>query len=187
MFFFYCCIEILLYLNLGTSSGTILEFIPGLYIGCYNIDGMLQSSLEFLFDQNKIDRVLQLLLGTNLLNGLYPALDRTTLQRFTVNTTGSELISHLFVETWTNSTSHEHYFLSCQPVVCQYSIESKNSLIVIITIVLGIIGGFNIILRLLAPSIIYIIFWIKDKFSHSNGNSDAVDENGEFIRKDIVS
>jgi hypothetical protein len=178
--------ENVLNVNLGTSSGTVLGFVPGLYIGCYILDGMLASSIEFLFDQNQINRILQLLFNTNTFDGLYPALDRTSLQRFTVNTSCSEFNSQLFVEAWTNTTSHENYFISCQPVECQYSFVSKNGLLVIITLVLGIIGGLNAILRLLTPWILYIIFWIKEKFIQTNVDSNAV-ETGEFIRKNIVS
>jgi hypothetical protein len=172
-------------MKLGTSSGTILQIIPGLYVGCYNIDGMFQSTLEFLFDQNEIDLALQLLFNTTILNGMYPALDQTALQRFTVNTSCSELTSYLFVEAWPNITSHENYFISCQPVECQYSFVSKNGLIVTITFVLGIIGGLNTILRILTPCIISVILWVKEIFIRSNVDSNTT-ENGEFIYKNSV-
>jgi hypothetical protein len=146
---------------------------------------MLHSSLEFLFDQNQINRVLQLLFQKNSFDGVYPALRQTALQIFTVNTSCNELASHLFVEAWTNTTSHENYFTYCQPVECQYSFVSKNGVLVIITLVLGIIGGLNTILRILTPWIVFIIFWIKEKFLQTNVDSNVV-ENGEFICKNIV-
>jgi hypothetical protein len=179
--------KIMLYMNLGESAGPILTFIPGLYVGCYVSDGLFHSTLEILFDQNEIDRLLRLLLNVidTAMIERFPALNSTSLQTFAVKTTVNDLATRLFVDVWTKKISHEKYFLSCQPVECRYLFRGKRNFIVTITIVLGIIGGLNTILRLLAPFIIQTVFWIKGKFVHFNADPSTV-ENSKLNYKIIV-
>jgi hypothetical protein len=187
-FYRYCFYsESLLYLNSGNPVGPNLTFIPGLYVGCYISDGLLRSTLEILFDQDEIDRLLRLLLNVTdtAMIERFPALNSTSLQTFAVKTTVNDLAARLFVDVWTKIISHEKYFLSCQPVECRYLFRGKRNFIVIITIVFGIIGGLNTILQLLAPFIIQIVFWIKGKYVHSNTDPPTV-ENSKLNYKIIV-
>lgn len=148
--------------------------VPGIYVSCYNMDAVLQSSFKLLFNQNEIDEMFQALSQTNASDGFYRSLNKTRLQRFSTNATGNELVSRLFVDSWTSAIFHEKYFKFCQPVECHYSFVSRNGLIIIVTSVLGIIGGLNTILRLLAPGIIYILFQIKNKFKKSTETENPI-------------
>lgn len=159
---------------------TSIKSVPGISLGCYNIDAILHSSLEVFFNQNEINDMLRSLSGNNDSDGMYSSLNQTALNKFSTNTIGKELAARLFVDLWTDNISHQKYFEFCQPIQCQYSFISTNSLITIVTIVLGIIGGLYSILRFLVPWIIYIIFRIKDKFNRTNNNS-TVTEIGKFI------
>jgi hypothetical protein len=170
-----------LYFNLGTVTGPLLRFIPGINIGCYIIDGVFESTLELLFDQNEIDLLLRLLFpNQNQTDGMYPALNSTLLQRFAVKTPVKELAGRLFVDNWKKVIFHEKYFLSCKPKECHYSVVKKRGIIVTITIVVGIIGGLNSVLRFIVPLFIEILFWIKGKFVNSTESSSSVD-NGKFV------
>lgn len=164
------------YLNLGDLSGTVLGYVPGLYAGCYIVDTFLQSTLELLFDQNNINHLLQLIFKTgSITNKIYPALNTTKLQNFTVTTSGNDLVARLFVDVWIKTYSHESYFLSCHPTQCSYSFLGKHSFIVTVTLVLGLIGGLNSILRLTIPLFIHIIFFIQEKYINCKRNPSSVE------------
>lgn len=153
--------------------------VPGIFVGCYNLDAILYSSLELFFNQTEINDMLQSLSNSNDFDGIYPSFNRTVLNRFLINTTGYELAARLFVDLWTNKTSHEKYFQFCQPTQCQYSFVSTNRFITIIAFILGMIGGLYSILHLSIPWIIHIVFLFKDKLKKRNDIS-TVTENGKF-------
>lgn len=159
-----------------------------MYIGCYIIDGLLQSTLELLFGENEIQRLVQMLYHntTIQINGTFTALNETTLQRFTIKSSVNDIVTRWMVDAWTNSTSFDKYFSQCQPAQCDYSFTGKNGFVVIATTIIGLIGGLNSILQLLVPAIVSQAFSIRDRFSHRHDTFPPVPR-GEFNCECILS
>ncbi|UJR12528.1 hypothetical protein I4U23_016703 [Adineta vaga] len=74
------------------------------------------------------------------------------------STTIEILANNLFIQSWKNESLFESYFNQCYPLTCQYSIQIRLNFIYIITKILGLIGGINIVLRLFLPFIVTLFF-----------------------------
>ncbi|CAF3999065.1 unnamed protein product, partial [Rotaria sordida] len=81
-----------------------------------------------------------------------------------------ELANKLFIQSWTNKSSYESYFNECQPLTCQYSYQSRLTLLYIITTVIGFIGGLVIATRLLAPVIVMLAHRVWNYILHRQRN-----------------
>lgn len=137
--------------------------IPGLVLGCFPIDSVLLSTLECLFDQSCIQMLLdsrlydfdQYYLSINLSNIV--ALNSSVKSQYTLNTSLETISSQLFIEDWTETTNYLSYFAQCQPKSCVYTFIEKRELIVLVTSVVGLLGGLTVILRILVPPSIKLI------------------------------
>ena len=61
---------------------------------------------------------------------------------------------NLFIQSWNNKSSFQSYFHQCHPLKCQYTYQSRLTLIYIITTIIELTGGLITALRLLAPFIV---------------------------------
>jgi hypothetical protein len=104
-----------------------LGLVPGVYIGCYIVDGLLQSTLQLLFDGNEMQRFILMLYNITTIqtNTIFTVLDGTVLQQFTMKSSVNDLVARLMVDAWTNTTSFEKYFSQCQPLSCHYSFVGR--------------------------------------------------------------
>ena len=73
------------------------------------------------------------------------------------------MIEKLMVENWSKNVSYESYYAGCAPQYCTYSVTQRRNIVFIITILLGLFGGLNTALKLLAP---IFIRSIGSLFSH---------------------
>lgn len=120
--------------------------------GCFIIDMVLQSSLACWFNQlffNETRSVLEffeILLARNvtLLNPSLPS-------RFLPNTSIDLIVKELMIEQWISSSSFDQFYDKCRPICCSYTYQERIHLAYIITTILGLIGGLNVILRLICP------------------------------------
>ena len=131
---------------------TLFE-LPGFYIGCYVIESLLKSNLQCFYNQSCIQQ-LQSYLNFNSTTMNVTQLNRSLLIRFQENSTIEDLIDELMVEQWNSSISFENYYDECRPSKCSYTIKSKNTIIYIVTSIIGLIGGLVTTLKLTTPRII---------------------------------
>ncbi|CAF3976822.1 unnamed protein product, partial [Adineta steineri] len=82
-------------------SGTIYLYVPGIYIGCYIIESLLQSDLRCFYNQSCIDELQPFLASFSQMN--VSALDKSLLVRFVENSTVQEMMDELMIETWNSS------------------------------------------------------------------------------------
>jgi hypothetical protein len=129
--------------------------VPGLYWGCYAIDFILKSDLQCFYDLNCTRSYLG---PYNLSREFHISILDPSTTRFPVFTSIDTLIKNLFVENWTISISHVDYFNQCKPSTCSYRIETKNSLLTILTITIGFLGGIQVVLRFLSPKMVEFIY-----------------------------
>ena len=129
--------------------------LPGMYVGCYILEALLQSNLDCFFNETCFDIVISYLKrdfspNVTVLNSSVPT-------RFTTHTTVQALLDRLMVEEWKWITLYESYFNACQPVECKYSFTARNAPIYVMTTLIGLIGGVSTVLKLIIPrSVIFI-------------------------------
>ncbi|CAF0788979.1 unnamed protein product [Adineta steineri] len=123
--------------------------LPGLYIGCYIIESLLQSNLKCFYDQVCIDTV-QLYLGSSTFINV-TALDISLSIQYLENSTIADILDELMVEEWNSSSIYDNYYSECQPSGCSYTVTTKNNAIYIITTLIGLVGGLITVLKLTVP------------------------------------
>ena len=145
---------------LCTAAATISDVfvMPGLYIGCYLIEAMRQSSLICLYNQTCLDRMSFYLQSTANFTARAMAVANTS--QFSPSSKISELLAVMMVESWTGNISYAEYFQHCRPSSCAYTILRKHGLVYILTTVLGIFGGLSKSLFVLVP---LIVRWLKNR------------------------
>ncbi|CAF1143926.1 unnamed protein product [Adineta steineri] len=139
------------------TNSYVLFTVPGIYIGCYIIEGLLQSNLECFYNETCINQIQSYF--TQYLSMNLTTLDISLLVRFHMNSTIEELVDKLMVEKWNNATIYDGYYNECQPSKCSYSYETKNSAIYIITTVIGLVGGLITVLKLIVPRAVRLIMF----------------------------
>ena len=139
---------------------TLFE-LPGFYIGCYVIESLLKSNLQCFYNQSCIQQLQSYLNFNSTMN--VTQLNRSLLIRFQENSTIEDLIDELMVEQWNSSISFENYYAGCEPSACSYTVKTRNSLIYIVTTIIGLIGGLVTTLKLIVPRIVN--YWRKKKDS----------------------
>jgi hypothetical protein len=137
------------------ANSTIIFFVPGMYVGCYIIESLLQSDLRCFYNQTCINQLQSYSLAKATVN--VTALNNSLSSRFFENSTIEELVNQLMVEEWTPSKMYENYYNECQPSQCTYTHQTKNSVIYIVTTLVGLIGGLITVLKLIVPRLVKFI------------------------------
>jgi len=134
-----------------TSSATIDDWIvPGFLVGCYPLESLLQSTLECLYNETCIER----LINTNRsLNMTIRHLDSNV---SSPNVTVRSLVNELMVEEWKSSVTYEQYYQTCATLSCTYVKNQQTNLIYIITSIVGLYGGLSVALKLIVPILVKI-------------------------------
>ncbi|CAF3899998.1 unnamed protein product [Adineta steineri] len=124
--------------------------IPGMFIGWFPYESVLISTLECFYDETCFSQILSHINSTKH----FTILNSSSHE----NNTIESLANHLFIHSWSNETLFKSYFEQCNPLTCEYSYETRLDLIYILTIFIGLVGGLNIVFRLLSPLIIKSIY-----------------------------
>ncbi|CAF1562192.1 unnamed protein product [Adineta steineri] len=149
------------------DSGNVTLFdVPGLYIGCYVIEALLQSTLQCFYDQNCIDELQVYLTTASPMNAT--ALDPSLSSQYSENSTIENLLNSLMIEEWNSTQIYDRYYDECQPIECTYTIKTRNSIIYIITTMFGIVGGLITVLKLVVPRVVKFIRKKRSRLSPSN-------------------
>ncbi|CAF3755200.1 unnamed protein product, partial [Adineta steineri] len=129
-------------------------YVPGFYKGCYVIEALLQSTLQCFYDQTCIDQ-LQIYLSPPVPMDV-TALDSSLPSQYFDDSTIEDLLNNLMIEEWNSTQLYDQYYNKCQPIECTYTIETRNSVIYIITTIFGIFGGLITVLRCIVPQVVKI-------------------------------
>ncbi|CAF4558888.1 unnamed protein product [Rotaria sp. Silwood2] len=90
--------------------------VPGILIGCFIVEALLQSNLFCFYNQSCIETLKHLINPYIELNT--SALNQTLPSRFAPNSTIRSIVDQLMVEEWINTTSHKAYYDRYQPITC---------------------------------------------------------------------
>jgi hypothetical protein len=136
-------------------SGKVLFSVPGIYEGCFIIESLLQSDLRCFYNQTCINIVLPYYKATPPMN--VTALDQLLSIRFSPNSTLKAIVDELMVEQWTQSIMYDRYYNECQPIKCAYTHQTKNSIVYIVTTLIGLLGGLITVLKLIVPRVVMFV------------------------------
>ncbi|CAF3311869.1 unnamed protein product, partial [Rotaria sp. Silwood2] len=134
------------------SDQTRLFSVPGLYVGCFVTEALLQSSLQCFYNQTCINELRTYLTYNSSL--IVTALNASMSNRFFDNSTIQELVDALMIEQWNLSTAFESYYNACQPMQCTYTYAARNDIIYILTTLFGLAGGLVTVLKFIVPLLV---------------------------------
>nr|ARX11414.1 telomere-associated protein [Philodina roseola] len=146
--------------------------VPGLYRGCFIVEALRQSDLRCLYNETCLND-LQAHIGIDSTLELTP-LDSSSLQYFDPMTPIGIIIDRLMVDRWNWTVIHADYYAICQPKECTYTLMSRNSFLVIITIMIGLTGGLVTGLKLIIPT--FVNLFIKGIRKLRNRNINSVND-----------
>ena len=63
------------------------------------------------------------------------------------------------VEEWSSVASYSSFFTECNPSYCTYLINERPGILIIVTTLISIFSGLNLILKLLIPLIVRVFYW----------------------------
>ena len=133
-------------------------FVPGFYIGCFIVEALRQSDLHCFYNQSCVDDLITHLNMTQ--STLYTSMNESSLMKFETDTQIGTIIDALMVDKWKWNTNHTNYYDQCRPKECTYTIVARNSWIIIVTTMFGLIGGLVTALRLMVPRLVESIRWL---------------------------
>lgn len=84
-------------------------------------------------------------------------LNRDLPSQFRVNSTLQEILEQVAIESWNEVWNYTSYYENCRASICRYTIKRRFHLPTIITTIIGLIGGFSVILRICTPLIVDLI------------------------------
>ncbi|CAF2842817.1 unnamed protein product [Rotaria sp. Silwood2] len=108
------------------------------------------------------------------------SLDARLPSRFLPNTTMEFIVSNLMIDDWINTTNVTTHYNTCNPHICTYTYTHRYNKFQVISAIVGLAGGLNIILKILAPFIVKIIS--SRLFTrNTRGNTESSRAIGMFI------
>ncbi|CAF0846729.1 unnamed protein product, partial [Adineta steineri] len=148
-----CTEQAVIYDNGNNNNDPFI--VPGLYVGCFIVEALLQSTLECFYNQTCLN-ILQSYGRFSSSMNVIP-LNSSLSSRYNTTSTIQELVNELMVENWNLSIIYENYYNGCQPTQCSYSYTAKNNAIYIATMIFGLIGGLMTILQCFIPRLVRLI------------------------------
>lgn len=136
----------------------LLFTVPGFHTACSIIDTIFLSTLECYFNQSCIDIIYNLTAATSLAPFNATAMKYNFSQSQYQTTTRIQLIvEQLMIEDWNDQTSFDHYYSTCDPLVCTYTYKKRADGMYIFSTFIALIGGLQIVLRIIIPPCIAFI------------------------------
>ncbi|CAF1379037.1 unnamed protein product [Adineta steineri] len=188
----YCVIDSTCHLNLSIrdecETYNIVWPIEGINLGCSIIDTVMQSSLICWFNKSCIYELRRRVEKYNISvhENSTILLDRNLSSRYYPNTPIEEIFNEMMIEEWNIFRSFASYFLKCKPLLCSVTYQKKANIIYIITVIIGLIGGINVILNLISPLIIKIIFKIINKLRRQRSLQNQTEEQDNNYQNDEI-
>ncbi|CAF1598111.1 unnamed protein product [Adineta ricciae] len=78
---------------------------------------------------------------------LHPTLSN----RYSPTTLTETIFNNLMIEDWIVTYSYDNYYSQCHPSSCSFTYEKKTDFAYLLTVIVSLIGGINLILRLISP------------------------------------
>ena len=128
------------------STRLVLHSIPNFFVGCFLIEALLSSTLECFYNRTCMLELDQYLDSTLRQSWNYPALNASLNSPYE---TVQSLVSRLMVDSWSWNVNFSTYYSTCAPYSCVFEYQSRNDLVYVITVIIGVFGGLSIGFRML--------------------------------------
>ena len=138
-----------------------IHSIPGLVIGCYTFEALLQSNFICFFNQTCVDELRQAIDFNDNFTTL--AMNSSMLTKHQMDTNMENLMDDMMVEQWIEHMSYNDYFTQCRPIYCRYTYTKQFDILFIITTIIALIGGITTILQICIPRFVKLIRYIIAK------------------------
>ena len=144
------------------TTGVLYYVVPGMFKGCYPMDGLLYSTLECFYSEDCLYAVMS---RSTLPFAHYPStIDSSSTSRYLINSTLKDLLGQAMIENWEWIAMYDTFYNKCQPYQCTYTVIKRNQLIYIVTTITSFIGGLMTALKLIVPMIIKIFgYWKRNQ------------------------
>jgi hypothetical protein len=140
--------------------------LPDIFVTCFVVPSVLQSSLGCFFNQTCLDMVQSEIDSDPAIN--ISILDANS-TRFSPNSSIGTILDNLMVETWNERIEYDKYYEECAPEQCTYSYTSRNNPFQIVTTLVGLLGGLSVVLKIIIP---FIVRWIRNRMGpHAETNT----------------
>jgi hypothetical protein len=135
-------------------SGTLEWNVPGFFRGCFIFEALRQSNLHCFYNQTCLDDLQSHWESRQELR--LQLLDPSA-HYFDVMTPVGVIIDRLMVDVWNWTITHGNYYGVCQPKECSYTKVARNGVVIIVTTVIGLIGGLVTALKVIVPRVVGLI------------------------------
>ncbi|UJR17510.1 hypothetical protein I4U23_004405 [Adineta vaga] len=142
--------------------------IKGFVRGCLAFEALLVSTLDCFWD---IDCLNSLIAQCPVLEQMNLNMSNHVLSDKQLNISVDNLLLKFFVEQWSSNINYSVYFETCAPQFCIYTTIQETNFLNALTLLISLYGGLIIVCRLLAPSMIKIVFKFKHRSLNSRMNS----------------
>lgn len=145
------------------------QTIDGLFLACNPLENFLYSTLECLYNTICVMLIsIAFQYGEFTLGGSFQppnitAIQYTPLSIFKPNTTIIDIINALMIERWISEISFDRYFAQCHPTLCVYRFTQRFDFVNTIVTVIGLAGGWSVVLRILTPLLMAVVRRKKSK------------------------
>ena len=146
-----CHENIGMYSNGNRRTYQLEFYIPNLFVGCFAIQSVLQSTLECFFNQTCLDAVQLEISSPDSVNMSILEENNT---RFSPETPIGIMMDALMIEEWGQTIRYEQYYHQCAPKLCTYTTSYRKNSLYIFTRLISLIGGLTIVLKIVVYSIV---------------------------------
>lgn len=153
---------------------------PGMLVGCFPLNVLLQSTLECLFNLTCLT-ILQSSISTGSPLIVTP-LKNDSKTRFSLNTTVQIIADELLIEEWTSTSNYSAFYEQCNPTTCTYTYTPKINTAPVISTIISLFRGLSIALKLTAPILVKIYLAILVKIRR-NGATNFGNVENIVVRK----
>ncbi|CAF1328047.1 unnamed protein product [Adineta ricciae] len=119
---------------------TLRTRIPTLFIGCYPNEAILASTLECFYNTSCILSLYSYRNSEEYHELPFLNSNMTS----SVNETIESIINQLMIDSWSIDISFTKYYQECSPHSCTYQYLDRNSLPIVVTTIMSIIGGLTL-------------------------------------------
>ncbi|UJR38740.1 hypothetical protein I4U23_031405 [Adineta vaga] len=147
----------------------LLFNIPGLFVGCFSVQSVLQSSFECFYNETCLD-MIQTMIHSNRSIHTIPLNQSQT--RHALNSSIELIFNDLMLEKWGEKIEFDRYYEKCAPISCVFTTTKHSDLVYIITSVIALFGGVSITLKILTS---FLVRWVRNR-SRPNLHPSNFDE-----------
>ena len=149
-----CSSQLGIYPSIDMSNDSSPIFlVQKMLLGCLPIEALLLSTLECFYNRSCMTQLVQYMYSPDdafYFSTLDPDLNMP-------NETIKEIVDRLMIDAWTNSTFYDTFFDQCAPVTCTYEYTARNSLLIVISTLIGVFGGLSLAIKVTILVIVRII------------------------------